>query len=133
MRSPVAAVFRAAASPAAGSACACPTGRRGRAGSLALCPPSITGDLFGKKWATTNYGILDTAKGVASIFAGPVAALTSARTGTWVPVFWAMIGCDLAAAFLALPWLKPLAKAHRRYPDALRAEAGKTRGAAPGC
>ena len=71
--------------------------------------PSITGDLFGKKWATTNYGILYTAKGVASIFAGPVAALASARTGTWVPVFWAMIACDLIAAFLALLWLKPLA------------------------
>ncbi len=72
--------------------------------------PSITGDLFGKKWATTNYGILYTAKGIASIFAGPVAALASAKTGTWVPVFWAMIGCDLTAAFLALLWLKPLAE-----------------------
>ncbi len=72
--------------------------------------PSITGDLFGKKWATTNYGILYTAKGVASIFAGPVAALASAKTGTWVPVFWAMIACDLTAAILALVWLKPLAE-----------------------
>ena len=72
--------------------------------------PSITGDLFGKKWATTNYGILYTAKGVASIFAGPVAALASAKTGTWVPIFWAMIGCDLTAALLALFWLKPLAE-----------------------
>jgi OFA family oxalate/formate antiporter-like MFS transporter len=72
--------------------------------------PSITGDLFGRKWATTNYGILYTAKGLASIFAGPVAALASARSGTWVPVFWAMILCDLTAAFLALLWLKPLAE-----------------------
>jgi MFS transporter, OFA family, oxalate/formate antiporter len=72
--------------------------------------PAITGDLFGKKWATTNYGILYTAKGLASIFAGPVAALASARTGSWVPVFWTMIACDLTAAFLALLWLKPLAE-----------------------
>jgi len=72
--------------------------------------PAITGDLFGKKWATTNYGIVYTAKGFASIFAGPVAALASARTGSWVPVFWAMIACDLTAAFLALLWLKPLAE-----------------------
>jgi hypothetical protein len=72
--------------------------------------PAITGDLFGKKWATTNYGIVYTAKGLASIFAGPVAALASARTGSWVPVFWAMIACDLTAALLALFWLKPLAE-----------------------
>ena len=72
--------------------------------------PAITGDLFGKKWATTNYGIVYTAKGLASIFAGPVAALASAKTGSWVPVFWAMIACDLTAAFLALLWLKPLAE-----------------------
>jgi OFA family oxalate/formate antiporter-like MFS transporter len=72
--------------------------------------PSIIGDLFGKKWATTNYGLAYTAKGVASIFAGPVAALASAKTGTWVPVFWAMIACDVVAACLALLWLKPLAE-----------------------
>jgi OFA family oxalate/formate antiporter-like MFS transporter len=72
--------------------------------------PAITGDLFGKKWATTNYGIVYTAKGVASIFAGPVAALASVRGGSWVPVFWAMIACDLTAAFLALLVLKPLAE-----------------------
>ncbi len=71
--------------------------------------PAITGDLFGKTWATTNYGIVYTAKGVASIFAGPVAALASAKTGSWVPVFWVMIACDVAAAFMALFWLKPLA------------------------
>lgn len=71
--------------------------------------PSITGDLFGKTWATTNYGVVYTAKGLASIFAGPVAALASVKTGTWVPVFWAMIACDLIAAFMALLWLKPVA------------------------
>jgi len=30
--------------------------------------PSITGDLFGKKWATTNYGIVYTAKGAGAFF-----------------------------------------------------------------
>jgi MFS family permease len=72
--------------------------------------PAITGDLFGRTWATTNYGIVYTAKGVASIFAGPVAALTSAKTGSWVPVFWVMIACDVIAAFMALLWLKPVAE-----------------------
>jgi OFA family oxalate/formate antiporter-like MFS transporter len=71
--------------------------------------PSITGDLYGNKWATTNYGILYTAKGLATLFAAPGAAWLYARTGSWTKVFWAMIICDLIAAFMALLWLKPLA------------------------
>ncbi|HUJ40585.1 MAG TPA: oxalate/formate MFS antiporter [Candidatus Acidoferrales bacterium] len=71
--------------------------------------PSITGDLFGKKWATTNYGVVYTGKGLASIFAGPVAALASTQTGSWVGVFWAMIVCSALAAVIALIWLKPAA------------------------
>jgi OFA family oxalate/formate antiporter-like MFS transporter len=71
--------------------------------------PSITGDLYGNKWATTNYGIVYTAKGVATAFAGPGAAWLFAKTGSWSKVFWAMIVCDIIAAFMALLWLKPLA------------------------
>jgi len=71
--------------------------------------PSITGDLFGQKWCTTNYGIVYTSKGVASILAGPVAAMVSFKTGSWVPVFYAMVACDLVAALMALFWLKPVA------------------------
>lgn len=71
--------------------------------------PSITADLFGQQWATTNYGIVYTSKGLASIFAGPVAALASVRTGNWIGVFWVMIACHLTAAILALLWLKPVA------------------------
>jgi MFS transporter, OFA family, oxalate/formate antiporter len=71
--------------------------------------PSIVGDLYGKKWATTNYGVVYTAKGLASIFAGPVAAMASVKTGSWMAIFWVMIGCNVVAAFMALMWLKPLA------------------------
>jgi hypothetical protein len=71
--------------------------------------PAITGDLYGKKWATTNYGIVYTAKGVAAAFAGPGAAWLFSKTGSWTKVFWAMIVCDLVAAFMALLWLKPMA------------------------
>lgn len=71
--------------------------------------PSITGDLYGNKWATTNYGVVYTAKGVAAAAAGPGAAWLFTRTGSWTKVFWAMIVCDLLAAFMALLWLKPLA------------------------
>jgi MFS transporter, OFA family, oxalate/formate antiporter len=72
--------------------------------------PSITGDLFGKKWATTNYGIVYTAKGTAAFFAGFGAAWLFEKTGSWTRVFYAMIACDLIAAFLALFWLKRVAQ-----------------------
>ncbi|MFZ0314636.1 MAG: oxalate/formate MFS antiporter [Candidatus Korobacteraceae bacterium] len=71
--------------------------------------PSLTADLYGSKWATTNYGVVYTAKGVAAAFAGPGAAWIYGRTGSWAKVFWAMIICDVVAAFMALLWLKPLA------------------------
>jgi MFS transporter, OFA family, oxalate/formate antiporter len=71
--------------------------------------PSITADLYGKKWATTNYGIVYTAKGLATMFAAPGAAWLFEKTGSWTKVFWAMIICDIIAAFMALLWLKPLA------------------------
>jgi len=71
--------------------------------------PSITADLYGRKWATTNYGVVYTAKGLATLFAAPGAAWLFEKTGSWTKVFWAMIACDLIAAFMALLWLKPLA------------------------
>ena len=72
--------------------------------------PAATADLFGKRYATTNYGIVYTAKGLASIFSGPVAALAAAATGSWVSVFWAMVICSGLDAVLALVLLKPLAR-----------------------
>jgi OFA family oxalate/formate antiporter-like MFS transporter len=65
--------------------------------------------LYGRTWATTNYGIVYTAKGTAAIFAAPVAAFVMLRTGSWIPVFYVMIACDITAAFMALLWLKPVA------------------------
>jgi len=70
--------------------------------------PATIGDLFGPVYATTNYGIEYTAKGLAAIFAGRGAALLVELGGSWVDVFWIAVGCDLMAAFLALFVLKPL-------------------------
>lgn len=70
--------------------------------------PATIGDLFGPKFATTNYGVEYTAKGTASIFAGWGAAKLLELTGSWIPVFWVAVFCDLAAAALAFFWLKPL-------------------------
>jgi OFA family oxalate/formate antiporter-like MFS transporter len=71
--------------------------------------PAAIGDLFGPKFATTNYGLQYTSKGVASIFAGWGAAKLVEVTGSWLPVLWAAIGLDLLAATLAYFWLRPLA------------------------
>jgi OFA family oxalate/formate antiporter-like MFS transporter len=70
--------------------------------------PAAIGDLFGPKYATTNYGLQYTAKGTASIFAGVGAAWLVEMTGSWTPVFWVAIACDVAAALLAFFWLRPL-------------------------
>jgi len=32
------------------------------------------------------------------------------KTGSWVTIFWVLIVCDVAAALMALFWLRPLAK-----------------------
>ena len=71
--------------------------------------PAAIGDLFGPKYATTNYGLQYTSKGTASIFAAWGAAKLVEATGSWLPVFWVAVGCDALAAVLALLWLKPLA------------------------
>ena len=71
--------------------------------------PAAIGDLYGPKYATTNYGLQYTAKGTASIFAGFGAAWLVDVTGTWTPVLYTAIVCDLIAAALAWFWLRPLA------------------------
>jgi OFA family oxalate/formate antiporter-like MFS transporter len=70
--------------------------------------PAAIGDVFGPTYATTNYGIQYTAKGAASIFAGWGAAMLVERWGSWEPVFWVAVACDLMAAGLAFFWLKPI-------------------------
>ena len=69
--------------------------------------PSAIGDIFGSKYATTNYGIQYTAKGAGSILAGPFAVWMMEAYNSWVPVFWAAVACNITAAALAVFWLKP--------------------------
>ena len=69
--------------------------------------PAAIADIFGTKYATTNYGIQYTAKGIGSILAGPGAALLMARSNSWIPVFWGAVACNVIAAGLAVLWLKP--------------------------
>jgi MFS family permease len=70
--------------------------------------PAAIADIFGTRYATTNYGIQYTAKGVGSILAGPCAVWLMERYGSWMPVFWLAVACNVTAAGLAVLWLKPL-------------------------
>jgi OFA family oxalate/formate antiporter-like MFS transporter len=71
--------------------------------------PALCADLYGKKFATTNYGLLYTAKGTAALVV-PMANLLPAGTGSWQLVFLIAAILDVTAALLALLVLKPLRK-----------------------
>jgi len=70
---------------------------------------AITGDVFGPKNASGNYGIMYTAKGLASIMAGwGAAAVAAMYAGSFsVPYYIAAI-FDIVAAVMALLILKPI-------------------------
>jgi OFA family oxalate/formate antiporter-like MFS transporter len=70
---------------------------------------AITGDVFGPKNATANYGMLYTAKGMASILAGWGAALMAAFfAGSFVVPYYITAVFDIIAAILAFFVLRPL-------------------------
>jgi OFA family oxalate/formate antiporter-like MFS transporter len=71
--------------------------------------PATCGDLFGRKFATTNYGLLYTAKGTASLLV-PIGSLIAGSTGNWYPIFMLAIAFDWIGALLAIFALKPLRK-----------------------
>ena len=52
-------------------------------GELYSLFPAMLGDYFGTRHATSNYGVLYSAKGVASILGGWVAALIYESSGSW--------------------------------------------------
>ena len=63
--------------------------------------PSSSADYFGTKHATSNYAVLYTAKGVASIIGAYVAALVYERSGGWAIGFYGSAVMALLAAVLA--------------------------------
>ncbi len=64
--------------------------------------PSLLGDYYGAKCATANYGVLYSAKGVASIIAGGLAAQLFEHFGSWTACFYGSAALALAAAIIAL-------------------------------
>jgi OFA family oxalate/formate antiporter-like MFS transporter len=70
---------------------------------------AITGDVFGAKNASGNYGIMYTAKGLASIMAGwGAAAVAALYAGSFVVPYYISSVFDLIAAALALWVLRPI-------------------------
>ena len=64
--------------------------------------PSTVADYFGTRHATSNYAVLYTAKGVASIIGGWCAALLYEQSGSWSMGFYGSAIMALVAAGLAL-------------------------------
>ena len=69
--------------------------------------PATTRDHFGQKYATTNYGMLYTAKGTASLLV-PLASVITVATGSWSAVLAIAAAFNIVAAFMALFVLRPL-------------------------
>ncbi len=69
--------------------------------------PATCTDIYGRKFATTNYGMLYTAKGTAALLV-PLANVLTTATGTWNAVFIVAAALNIAAAILALVALRPM-------------------------
>lgn len=69
--------------------------------------PATVGDTFGSKFATTNSGLLYTAKGTAALLV-PFSSLLTKATGSWHAVFYTAAAMNIIAALLAVLVLRPL-------------------------
>lgn len=69
--------------------------------------PATCTDIYGRTYATTNYGMLYTAKGTASLLV-PLANVLTAATGSWHAVFYVAAILNIVAALLALAVLRPI-------------------------
>ena len=73
--------------------------------------PSTCTDAYGTRYATTNAGVLYTAKGTAALLV-PWGNVLTSMTGNWHAVFTIAVIMNLTAALLAILVLKPLRAAH---------------------
>src|SRR5436190_4105506 len=69
--------------------------------------PATCTDIYGRKFATTNYGMLYTAKGTASLLV-PLANVLTTATGTWNAVFIVSAAVNIVAAVMALGVVRPM-------------------------
>src|SRR6185437_5736802 len=76
---------------------------------------ATVGDAFGRKFVTVNYGIMYTAKGVASLLV-PLGNVLTHATGNWHAVYVAGCSMNVVAALLGFFVLKPVIKARLAAP-----------------
>jgi OFA family oxalate/formate antiporter-like MFS transporter len=69
--------------------------------------PATCTDIYGRQFATTNYGMLYTAKGTASLLV-PLANVLTTATGSWRAVFVIAAIMNIVAAVMAPLVLKPM-------------------------
>src|SRR3954463_4067874 len=69
--------------------------------------PATCTDIYGRKFATTNYGMLYTAKGTAALLV-PLGNVLTTWTGSWTAVFVIAAILNIVAAVMALAVLKPM-------------------------
>jgi OFA family oxalate/formate antiporter-like MFS transporter len=74
-----------------------------------LFPATVT-DTFGAAYATTNTGLMYTAKGVAALLV-PLTSVMAAK-GSWYPVFMTAAALSIISALMAVVVLKPLRGAY---------------------
>ena len=75
--------------------------------------PALCTDLFGRRHAAANYGMLYTAKGTAALVV-PLASILRDFAGSWVAVFYLAALFNVTAALLALLVLRPMRLSHSR-------------------
>ena len=73
--------------------------------------PSTCTDVYGPRYATTNAGMLYTAKGTAALLV-PFGNVIVVETGSWHTVFVIAASANAVAAVMALAILKPLCRSH---------------------
>src|SRR5262244_1075023 len=69
--------------------------------------PATCTDIYGRKFATTNYGMLYTAKGTASLLV-PLGNVLTTWTGSWTAVFVIAAILNIIAAVMAIVVLRPI-------------------------
>jgi MFS transporter, OFA family, oxalate/formate antiporter len=74
---------------------------------FSLFPSTLT-DIFGPRYAATNYGFLYIAQGIGSILGGPAAAFLKQATGNWTAVFVVVACFDALTAVLAVTALRSM-------------------------
>jgi OFA family oxalate/formate antiporter-like MFS transporter len=86
--------------------------------------PALTTDQYGKKYATTNYAMLYTAKGSAAFFV-PLGSYLALRTGSWSVTLDALAIANIVAAVMMPLVVRPLRVREIRKQEAAAAQAGE--------